>query len=61
MSWTIERQRRVAVVTMATTEVGAQNRAYFAELHDAFDRLEREHADSPVVLTRHRHAVLRRA
>ena len=51
MSWTIERRDRVAVVTMATNKVNAQNRAFFADLHDAFDRLERDHGDSPVVLT----------
>ena len=51
MSWTIERRGRVAVVTMTTNAVNAQNRAFFADLHEAFDRLERDHADSPVVLT----------
>ncbi|WP_329347637.1 enoyl-CoA hydratase/isomerase family protein [Streptomyces sp. NBC_01261] len=51
MSWTIERHGRVAVVTMTTNPVNAQNRAFFADLHETFDRLEREHAASPVVLT----------
>jgi hypothetical protein len=51
MSWTIERRGRVAVVTMTTNAVNAQNGAFFADLHEAFDRLEREHAHSPVVLT----------
>ena len=51
MSWTIERRGRVAVVTMNTNPVNAQNRAFFADLHDTFDRLEQEHPDSPVVLT----------
>jgi len=51
MSWTIERRGRVAVVTMTTNPVNAQNRSFFADLHDAFDRLEAEHPDSPVVLT----------
>jgi enoyl-CoA hydratase len=51
MSWTIDRHGRVAVVTMTTNPVNAQNRAFFADLHEAFDRLEAEHADSPVVLT----------
>jgi enoyl-CoA hydratase len=51
MAWMIERHDRVAVVTMNTNEVNAQNRAFFADLHDAFDRLERDHPDSPVVLT----------
>jgi enoyl-CoA hydratase len=51
MSWTIERRGRVAVVTMTTNPVNAQDRAFFADLHEAFDRLEADHADSPVVLT----------
>ena len=51
MSWTIEQRGRVAVVTMTTNPVNAQNRAFFADLHEAFDRLERDHAESPVVLT----------
>ena len=51
MSWTIERRGRVAVVTMNTNKVNAQNRAFFADLHEAFDGLERDHAESPLVLT----------
>ncbi len=51
MSWTIERRGRVAVVTMTTNKVNAQTRAFFADLHEAFDRLESDHANSPVVLT----------
>ena len=51
MSWTIERHGRAAVVTMTTNPVNAQNRTFFTDLHDAFDRLESEHADCPVVLT----------
>jgi hypothetical protein len=34
MSWTIEQRSRVAVVTMTTNPVNAQNRAFFADLHD---------------------------
>ncbi|MGW3483980.1 enoyl-CoA hydratase-related protein, partial [Rhodococcus indonesiensis] len=51
MSWDIERRGRVAVVTMNTNPVNAQNRAFFADLHEAFDRLEHDHPDAPVVLT----------
>ncbi len=36
---------------MNTNPVNAQNRAFFADLHDAVDRLERDHPSSPVVLT----------
>lgn len=51
MSWNIERRGRVAVVTMNTNPVNAQNRDFFDDLHETFDRLERDHRDSPVVLT----------
>lgn len=51
MAWSIERHGRVAVVTMNTNKVNAQNREFFTDLHDALDRLEAEHTDSPVVLT----------
>lgn len=43
MSWTIERHGRVAVVTMTTNPVNAQNRVFFADPRDAFDRLEKDH------------------
>jgi enoyl-CoA hydratase len=32
-------------------QANAQNQAFFADLHEPFDRLERDHAESPVVLT----------
>lgn len=51
MTWSIERRGRVAMVTMQTNPVNAQNREFFADLHDTFDRLEDEHRDCPVVLT----------
>jgi enoyl-CoA hydratase/carnithine racemase len=51
VSWTIEQRGQVAVVTMTTNPVNAQNRAFFADLHEAFDRLEGDHPDSPVVVT----------
>lgn len=51
MSWIIERYDRVAVVTMNTNVVNAQNLAFFADFREAFDRLERDHRSSPVVLT----------
>ncbi|HWL43734.1 MAG TPA: enoyl-CoA hydratase/isomerase family protein [Ilumatobacter sp.] len=51
MSWTIEMRGRVAVVTMNTNPVNAQNRAFFADVHEAFDRLEADHRDAPVVIT----------
>ena len=52
MPWIIERRHpHVAVVTMNTNKVNAQNPAFFADLHAAFDRLEAEFDDCAVVLT----------
>lgn len=51
MSWTIDRHGRTAVVTMTMNPVNAQNRAFFDDLHDTFDRLETDHPESTVVLT----------
>lgn len=52
MPWTIERKHdHVAVVTMNTNKVNAQNPAFFSDLHVAFDRLEAEFNDCAVVLT----------
>jgi enoyl-CoA hydratase len=46
MPWIIERQHpHVAVVTMNTNKVNAQNPAFFTDLHAAFDRLEAEFSD----------------
>ena len=39
-----------AVVRMNTNKVNVQNDRFFADLHGAFDRLEREFSDLPVVL-----------
>jgi enoyl-CoA hydratase len=52
MPWKIERKHdHVVVVTMNTNKVNAQNPAFFADLHAAFDRLEAEFEDCAVVLT----------
>lgn len=51
MSWVIERDRNVALVWMSGTTANAQNEAFFADLHEAFDRLDGEFADCSVVLT----------
>jgi enoyl-CoA hydratase len=51
MPWIIERKHdHVAVVTMNTNKVNAQNPAFFSDLHAAFDRLETEFDDCAVVL-----------
>jgi enoyl-CoA hydratase len=41
----------VAVVTMTTNAVNAQGSAFVADLHEALDRLQRDYANSAVVLT----------
>ena len=52
MPWIIERRHdHVALVTMNTNKVNAQNPAFFADLHAAFDRLETEFDNCAVVLT----------
>ena len=52
MPWIIEwRHDHVAVVTMNTNKVNAQNPAFFADLQAAFERLEKEFSDCAVVLT----------
>ena len=52
MPWNIERRHHhVAVVTMNTNKVNAQNPAFFTDLHTALDRLDKEFSDCAVVLT----------
>lgn len=51
MPWNIERKENVALVVMNTNKVNAQNEAFFADLDEAFDRLESQYSDCAVVLT----------
>jgi enoyl-CoA hydratase len=52
MPWMIERKHdHVAVVTMNTNKVNAQDPAFFDDLQAAFDRLEAKFYDCAVVLT----------
>ncbi|HMO46271.1 MAG TPA: enoyl-CoA hydratase/isomerase family protein [Rubrivivax sp.] len=51
MAWDIEAVDGCAVVRMNTNKVNVQNDQFFTDLHDAFDRLEREFNELPVVLT----------
>ena len=51
MPWEIERRGNVAIVTMTTNKVNAQNPSFFDDLHNAFHRLEADFADCAVVLT----------
>ena len=51
MAWQIEVIDACAVVHMNTNKVNVQNEQFFGDLHGAFDRLEKEFGDLPVVLT----------
>jgi enoyl-CoA hydratase len=51
MAWNIELVDDCAVVIMNTNKVNVQNDRFFADLHDAFDRLARDFNSYPVVLT----------
>jgi enoyl-CoA hydratase len=51
MAWTIELMDACAVVVMTTNKVNVQNDTFFVDLHEAFDRLERDFNPYPVVLT----------
>ncbi len=51
MAWDIEVVDECALVRMNTSKVNVQNDRFFADLHVAFDVLERDFADLPVVLT----------
>ena len=53
MAWQIEVVDECAVVRMNTNEVNVQNEQFFADSHAAFDRLEQEFNELPVVLTGH--------
>src|SRR5262245_61746772 len=51
MTWDIEVKDGCAVVCMNTNKVNVQNDRFFADLHGALDRLERDFSELPVVLT----------
>ena len=51
MSWQIDRVGGAAVVTMNTNKANAQNERFFADLHEALDRLDREPPSGGIVLT----------
>ena len=51
MAWDIDLIDGCAVVVMNTNRVNVQNDSFFADLHDALDRLERAFNPYPVVLT----------
>lgn len=51
MAWQIEIHNGCALVRMNTSKVNVQNAQFFGDLHAAFDRLERDFKELPVVLT----------
>jgi enoyl-CoA hydratase len=51
MVWEITIERDVAVVRMRSNAVNKMNPSFFDDLQRAFDRLDTEHAERPVVLT----------
>lgn len=53
MAWDINVVDECAVVRMNNNKVNIQNDQFFADLHHAFDRLETEFKELPVVLTGH--------
>lgn len=51
MNWGIEARSGAVVVTMRSNSVNKMNPAFFDDLHEALDRVEREHPRTPLVLT----------
>jgi enoyl-CoA hydratase len=51
MAWKIDVTDGCAVVQMNSNKVNVQNDQFFTDLHAAFDRLEKEFPELPVVLT----------
>jgi enoyl-CoA hydratase len=51
VGWAIELVGDCAVVTMNTNKLNIQSDSFFADLHDALDRLERDFNPYPVILT----------
>ncbi len=50
MAWEIETYRDVALMRMNSNKVNCQNERFFADMEEALDRLERDHAGRPLVL-----------
>lgn len=51
MRWEIEPFDGAAIVRMRSNRANKQNPEFFADLIEAFDRLDRDHPRSPIVLT----------
>lgn len=51
MNWLIDEKQGVVVVKMASSKLNIMNEAFFTDLSNAFDLIESQHRDKPVVLT----------
>lgn len=51
MAWKIESIDGVAIVYMNSNKVNCQNEQFFLDLHAAFDRLDTEFVNLPIILT----------
>ena len=51
MNWNIEPRGDAVVVTMRSNHVNKMNLQFFDDLHEALDRVERDHPRKPMVLT----------
>ncbi len=51
MNWLIDEKEGVVVVRMASNKLNIMNDAFFTDLNNAFDLIESQHGNKPVVLT----------
>ena len=51
MNWLIEENEDIVVVKMSSNKLNLMNDAFFKDLNNAFDTLDNEYADNPVILT----------
>lgn len=51
MSWLVEDRGDAIVVTMNSNPINKMNPAFFDDLHEAFDALDRDHPGVPAILT----------
>ena len=51
MNWLIEEQEGIIVLKMSSNKLNLMNDSFFTDLNNAFDTLENEFSDKPVILT----------
>lgn len=51
MNWRIDEREGVVVVKMSSNRLNIMNDTFFVDLNNAFDMIESDHKDKPVVLT----------